>query len=135
MLVVLAIIATLASVVGPAVFRNTGDAKIQAARSQIETLGLALEAYRLDNDEYPTAEQGLGSLWEQPTVGDAPKNWRGPYVRRVIPNDPWGRPYVYIVPGRQNVATFDLYSLGRDGKIGGVGEDGDVTSWGSEVRQ
>lgn len=135
MLVVLAIIATLASVVGPAVFRNTGDAKIQAARSQIETLGLALEAYRLDNDDYPSGEQGLGSLWERPTAGEPPHNWRGPYIRRVIPNDPWGRPYLYIAPGHQNVATFDLYSFGRDGKVGGEGEDADITSWGGEVRR
>jgi general secretion pathway protein G len=135
MLVVLAIIATLASVVGPSIFRNAGDAKVQAARSQVETLGLALEAYRLDNDSYPAEEQGLAALWERPTSGALPRNWRGPYLRRAVPTDPWGQPYTYESPGRVNAATYDLYSLGRDRKPGGGGEDADVTSWGGEVRQ
>jgi general secretion pathway protein G len=135
MLVVLAIIATLASVVGPAIFRNAGDAKVQAARSQIETLGLALDAYRIDNDVYPTAAQGLGGLWERPVAGDPPRNWRGPYLRRRVPDDPWGRPYLYAAPGQENPTSYDLYSLGRDGKPGGTSEDADITSWGGEVRQ
>lgn len=134
MLVVLAIIATLAGVVAPAILRNAGDAKVQAARSQIETLGLALDAYRLDSDTYPTGEQGLIALWELPRIGDSPRNWRGPYLRRRVPDDPWGRPYVYVSPGKQNPATYDLYSLGKDGRPGGTGEDADVTSWGGEVR-
>jgi general secretion pathway protein G len=134
MLVVLAIIATLAGVVAPAIFRNAGDAKIQAARSQVETLGLALEAYRLDNDSYPSSDQGLGALWDKPTTGEPPRNWRGPYLRRQVPGDPWGRPYVYASPGKQNPTTYDLYSLGRDGKASGAGEDGDITSWGGGVR-
>lgn len=134
MLVVLAIIATLAGVVAPSIFRNAGEAKIQAARSQIETLGLALDAYRLDSDSYPSGDQGLGALWERPTNGEPPRNWRGPYLRRQVPDDPWGRPYVYTSPGRQNSATYDLYSLGKDGKPGGTGEDADITSWGGEVR-
>jgi general secretion pathway protein G len=135
MLVVLAIIATLASVVGPAVFRNAGDAKVQAARSQIETLGLALDAYRIDNNVYPTVAQGLGALWERPVAGDPPRNWRGPYLRRRVPDDPWGRSYLYTAPGLENPTSYDLYSLGRDGKPGGTNEDADVTSWGGDVRQ
>ena len=83
----------------------------------------------------PTTEQGLGALRTLPVSGEPPRNWRGPYLRRVIPNDPWGRAYVYTAPGRENTETFDLYSLGRDGRPGGEGEDGDVTSWGGEVRQ
>lgn len=133
MLVVLAIIATLASVVAPAIFRNIGDAKAQAARSQIETLSLALDAYRLDNDVYPEPDQGLAALWSEPITGARPRNWRGPYLRRVVPTDPWGRPYMYAMPGSANPATYDLYSLGRDGKTGGSNEDADVTSWGGPV--
>ncbi|MFN2399101.1 MAG: type II secretion system major pseudopilin GspG [Gemmatimonadaceae bacterium] len=134
MLVVIAIIAVLAAVVAPVVFRNVGDAKSSAARSQIEVLALALDAYRLDNDAYPTTDQGLGALRDMPVSGVPPKNWRGPYLRRVVPLDPWGRAYLYIAPGRQNSPSYDLATLGRDGKIGGEGEDADLTSWGGPVR-
>jgi general secretion pathway protein G len=134
MLVVLAIIATLASVVGPAIFRNVGDAKAQAARSQIDILAMALDTYRIDNDSYPASGHGLAALREEPTTGVRPVNWRGPYLRRPVPDDPWGRPYVYLNPGRENPGSYDLYSLGRDGKIGGTGEDADLTSWGGPVK-
>lgn len=133
LLVVLAIIAALAGLVAPELFRNAGDAKTQAARTQIEMLTLALDAYRLDNDAYPTTEQGLGALRTLPLAGDAPRNWRGPYLRRVVPADPWGRDYVFVSPGRENPQTFDLYTLGRDGRRGGQGEDADQTSWGGLV--
>lgn len=133
LIVVIAIIATLAVVVAPSIVRNVGDAKSSAAKSQIELLSLALNSYRLDNDAYPTSDQGLEALRTPPSAGDAPANWRGPYLTRVIPKDPWGRPYVYVSPGRLNPSSFDLYSLGRDGKPGGDGEDGDVTSWGGPV--
>ena len=139
LLVVIAIIAVLAGVVAPEVLRNAGDAKAQAARSQVEMFALALDSYRLDNDDYPTTEQGLAALRTMPVIGgrngEPPKNWRGPYLRRVVPDDPWGKPYVYIAPGRANPTTYDLYTLGRDAKIGGQGEDADVTSWGGEVTQ
>lgn len=134
LLVTIAIIAILAAIVAPAVFRNVGDAKASAARSQIEILALALYAYRLDNDDYPSVEQGLSALRTLPTVGEIPRNWRGPYLRRTVPLDPWGRPYVYVVPGRANPSSFDLYSLGRDAEIGGEGENADVTSWGDAVQ-
>jgi general secretion pathway protein G len=130
LIVVVAIIATLASVVGPAVFRNAGDAKAGAARAQIEAYALALNAYRLDTDAFPTTEEGLAILREPPSSATA---WRGPYVTKAIAPDPWGRPYVYLGPGRQNLTSFDLYSLGRDGRVGGTGEDADVTSWGGPV--
>lgn len=133
LLVVIAIIATLAAVVAPSIFRNVSDAKVSAAKSQIEIFALALNSYRLDNDQYPTTEQGLQALRTLPSVGDAPSNWKGPYVSRDIPLDPWGRPYVYLAPGHANPITFDVYSLGRDGKIGGEGEDADITSWGGPV--
>jgi general secretion pathway protein G len=135
LLVVIAIIATLAAVVAPAVFRNVGDAKVSAAKSQIDIFSIALNSYRLDNDDYPTAERGLEALRTLPAGGEAPRNWKGPYLSRVVPLDPWGRPYVYVAPGSENPTSFDLYTLGRDGKPGGEGEDADITSWGGPVRQ
>jgi general secretion pathway protein G len=133
LLVVIAIIATLAALVAPSVFRNVGDAKINAARSQIDMFVLALNAYRLDNDEFPTSDQGLAALRTLPTSGIIPRNWRGPYLSKVVAPDPWGRAYVYFGPGRANTNAFDLYSLGRDGQLGGEGEDADLTSWGGSV--
>ena len=133
LLVVIAIIATLAAVVAPQVFRNVGDAKASAGKSQIEIFALALDSYRLDNDVYPSTDQGLAALRTMPTTGDIPRNWRGPYLRKTVPLDPWGRPYVFVSPGTENPASYDLYSLGRDGKIGGEGEDADITSWGGAV--
>jgi general secretion pathway protein G len=133
MLVVIAIIATLAAVVAPAIFQNVGDAKSAAARTQIQALGLGLDAYRLDNDGYPTTADGLEALRAAPPGSDRPGRWRGPYLQRVIPADPWGRPYQYVSPGQQNPTSYDLYSLGRDGRVGGTGEDADVTSWGGSL--
>lgn len=133
LIVVIAIIATLAAVVAPAIFQNVGDAKTSAAKSQIEMLGLALNAYRLDNDRFPSSEQGLEALRTKPVAGEVARNWRGPYLTRLVPADPWGRPYVFASPGIHNPKSYDLYTLGRDGKAGGVDEDSDVTSWGGPV--
>jgi general secretion pathway protein G len=133
LIVVIAIIATLAAVVAPAIFQNVGDAKMSAAKSQIEMIGLALNAYRLDNDQFPTSDQGLEALRTMPVTGTIPRNWRGPYLTRLVPADPWGRPYVYVSPGIHNPRSYDLYTLGRDGSPGGVDEDSDVTSWGGPV--
>jgi general secretion pathway protein G len=135
LLVVIAIIATLAAIVGPAVFSNVSDAKTNSAKSQIEIFSLALNSYRLHNDVYPDAQQGLQALRTMPTTGEIPKNWRGPYIERELAPDPWGRPYIYVAPGIANPKSFDLYSLGRDGKPGGTDEDADVTSWGGAVQQ
>lgn len=134
LLVVITIIGTLAALVGPTIFRNVGDSKVSAARSQIELYSLALGSYRLDGDVFPSSEQGLAALRSAPTVGDPPRRWRGPYVSKVIVPDPWGQPFIYLSPGRANPQSFDLYSLGRDGKPGGTGEDEDVTSWGGPVQ-
>lgn len=133
MLVVIAIIATLAAMVGPAIFRNVGDAKTSAARSQVELYALALNSYRLDNDLYPTTTEGLEALRSRPLAGETSRNWRGPYVSKVIAPDPWGRSYVYASPGRANPQSFDLHTLGRDNRPGGEGEDADVTSWGGAI--
>ena len=127
LLVVLAIIATLVAVVAPSIFRNVGDAKTEAAKSQIEIFGLALDAYRIDNDAYPTSDQGLAALRTKPTSGTMPRNWRGPYLRKDVPLDPWGKPYLYKSPGDHG--PYDLLSYGADGVPGGDGNNRDVASW------
>jgi general secretion pathway protein G len=132
MLVIIAIIAVLAAVVAPEVFKNVGDANAGAAKQQIELLGTALDSYRLDNHAYPTTDQGLAALRTEPATGTRPPRWRGPYLRRAVPDDPWGKPYLYVSPGRHNPQGYDLSSLGRDGREGGEGEDADVTSWGAD---
>ena len=127
-LVVIVVIAILATLVAPNVFQHVGTAKTTTAKSQIEMLSSALDAYRLDTGSYPTTQQGLQALMELPTI-DPPTNWRGPYLRKAVPPDPWGRPYVYLFPGESNPKGFDLLSYGADGKLGGDGEDADVVSW------
>ena len=135
LLVTIAIIATLAAIVAPALFGNVGEARRNSARSQIQILALALDAYRLDNDAFPTTDQGLEALRTLPGSGDPPANWKGPYLRQLIPTDPWGRPYAYASPGIANPTSYDLYTLGKDGKPGGEGEDADITSWNGPVHQ
>jgi len=134
LLVVLAIIATLVAVVAPSLFQNVGDAKVAAAKSQMEIFELALDAYRIDNDRYPSTDQGLEALRLKPVTGDSLRNWRGPYLRKDVPLDPWGHAYGYRSPGAVNQTSYDLFSLGRDGKVGGAGEDADITSWGGSVQ-
>ena len=131
LLVVITVIAILAGLVAPMVFRNVGDAKVSAAQAQIELFGLALDAYRLDNDYYPSTAQGLAALRAVPTGDPTARNWRGPYLKKEIPRDPWGRPYIYKSPGDANPTSYDLLSYGRDGQPGGTGEDADITSWGT----
>ncbi len=128
-LVVIAVIAMLAALVGPNVFQHVGTARDATARSQIEMLGAALDAYRLDNARYPTTEQGLRALQTRPTTDPVPNNWRGPYLRKDVPTDPWGGAYLYVAPGEVNTNGYDLVSLGADGEPGGEGEDADITSW------
>jgi general secretion pathway protein G len=135
LLVVITVIAILAGLVGPMVFRNVGDAKISAARAQVELFALALDQYRLDNDFYPSTAQGLAALRDRPTGDPDARNWRGPYLRKAIPLDPWGRPYSYTAPGIVNAESYDLLSPGRDGQLGGSGEDADVTSWEGSARR
>ena len=135
LLVTIAIIAILAAIVAPALFGNVGEARRNSARSQIQILALALDAYRLDNDAFPTTDQGLEALRTMPVSGEPPANWKGPYLRQLVPIDPWGRPYVYTGPGLVNPNSYDLYTLGKDGKPGGEGEDADITSWNGPVHQ
>jgi len=129
LLVVLAVIAVLAAFVAPNVFQHLGTAKDVATRSQIEMFGAALDAYRIDNGRYPSSEQGLAALWVVPSADPRPANWRGPYLRKNVPLDPWGRPYVYRSPGERSRTGYDLLSYGADGQPGGAGEDADISNW------
>jgi general secretion pathway protein G len=128
-LVVVVIIAVLASIVAPNIFRHVDTAKSVTAKAQISMLGSALDAYRLDNGRYPTTEQGLAALWQQPSTEPRPANWRGPYLRQPVPVDPWGANFVYRYPGEHLPSGFDLSSMGADGAQGGTGDAADVTSW------
>lgn len=121
LLVVIVIIGLLAGYVAPRYFGQVGKSEVQVARAQLDSLEKALDQYRLDTRHYPTAEQGLDALVNKPT---AEASWSGPYLKKAVPADPWGRPYVYHVPGARG--EYDLYSLGRDGKPGGNGEDADI---------
>lgn len=127
-LVVIVVIAILATFVAPSLFRNVDDARIATAKAQIESFSTALDAYRLDNGRYPTTAQGLTALWQRPTV-EPPANWREPYLRKAIPLDPWGHAYVYLAPGTVNPSSYDLLSYGADGQPGGEGDNADVVSW------
>jgi general secretion pathway protein G len=127
LIVVIIVLGLLAGLVAPQIFGRLSEAKSTTARTQIELLATALDNYRLDNGAYPTTEQGLQALREKPIRAPVPVNWRGPYLRKDVPLDPWGRPYAYKCPGDRNATAFDLMSLGRDGKPGGVGEDADVS--------
>lgn len=127
-LVVIVVIALLASLVAPNVFRHLGTAKNATARSQIQMLGAGLDAYRLDNGRYPTTEQGLEALTGAPALEPRPHNWRGPYLRGAIPADPWGNAYVYRNPAVDSEFGFDLFSFGADGQEGD-GDDDDIRLW------
>ncbi|WP_265300283.1 type II secretion system major pseudopilin GspG [Verminephrobacter eiseniae] len=121
LLVVIVIIGLLAAYVGPRYFSQLGKSERNTAKAQIEGLGKALDTYRLDNGHHPSTQQGLEALVVQPA--DEPQ-WRGPYLQKAVPMDPWGRPYIYRSPGQS--WDFDLSSLGKDGQVGGDGDGEDV---------
>ncbi|HEU4557100.1 MAG TPA: type II secretion system major pseudopilin GspG [Longimicrobium sp.] len=128
-IVVIVVIAVLATLVAPNVFRHVDSARDATARSQVEMLGAALDAYRLDLGRYPSTEEGLAALVRAPAGADAAR-WKGPYLRRNnLPVDPWTHPYQYTSPGRANPGGYDLLSYGADGRPGGEGENADITSW------
>jgi len=129
LLVVIMVLGVLATLVAPNIFRHVGTAKETTARTQIEMLGASLDAYRLDTGRYPTTEQGLAALSAEPTSEPRPMNWRGPYLRKAVPLDPWGNAYVYRAPGTASGSGYDLLSQGADGRPGGTGEDADIVSW------
>lgn len=126
LLVVVIVLGLLAGLVAPQIFGRVGEAKSGTARTQMALLATALDSYRLDNGAYPNTEQGLAALQEKPTREPVPTNWRGPYLRKAVPLDPWNRPYLYRAPGTRNATGFDLATFGRDGKEGGSDEDADL---------
>ena len=124
LLVVMVIIGMLASIVGPKYFAKLSQSKVGTAKAQIESIGKALDQYRLDTGHYPSTENGLAAL------NTAPANeakWQGPYLKKNVPNDPWDHPYQYKAPGEHG--DYDLISLGNDGAAGGTGEAADINSW------
>ncbi len=125
LMVVLVIIGVLAALIIPNVLERADDARITAAKTDISNLSQALKLYKLDNQIYPTAEQGLQALVILPTVGTVPMNWK-PYIEK-LPQDPWGHPYQYLNPGIKS--DVDVMSLGADGVSGGQGKNADIGSW------
>ncbi len=130
LLLVLVILGTLAAIVVPKFAGRTEQARVTAAQSQISTFGVALDAFEVDNGFYPKGKNGLQDLVVQPK--DA-ANWKGPYLKQeTIPNDPWGHPYIYDCPGKHNASTYDLLSMGPDGRAGG---DDDIANWDTSAKR
>jgi general secretion pathway protein G len=125
LMVVLVIIGVLAALIVPNVLERADEARATAARTDVNNLMQALKLYKLDNQRYPTGEQGLQALLSKPSTPPVPSNWK-PYVEK-LPNDPWGRPYQYLNPGVKG--EIDVMSFGADGQPGGEGKDADVGSW------
>ncbi len=124
LLVVMVIIGLLAGLVAPRYFGQVAKSQVKVAAAQIDSLDKALIQFRLDTDRFPTTEENLDALNAQPadTVG-----WTGPYLKKKVPMDPWGRPYLYRSPGEHG--DFDLYTLGKDGTPGGAAENSDISNW------
>lgn len=118
----IAIIGLLAAYVGPKYFNHLGRSEQTTARSQMQALAKALSAYRVDVGSFPSSAEGLEALITKPAGAE---RWQGPYMERRIPKDPWGRPYLYQSPGATN--DFDLWTLGKDGAVGGDGDAADLT--------
>jgi len=125
LMVVLVIIGVLAALIVPNVLDRADDARVTAAKTDAINIMQALKMYRLDNQRYPTGEQGLNALVARPTGGPAPVNWR-PYLDK-LPTDPWGQPYQYLNPGVHG--EVDVLSFGADSKPGGEGRAADIGSW------
>ncbi|OGQ82620.1 MAG: type II secretion system protein GspG [Deltaproteobacteria bacterium RIFCSPLOWO2_12_FULL_60_19] len=124
LLVVMVIIGLLAALVLPNYMGRERAARSQTARTQIELLGTALDTFRLDIGRYPTSEEGLDALRRKPSNAD---RWDGPYLKKEVPQDPWGKPYVYRSPGEHG--SYDLFSYGADGVPGGDSDNRDILSW------
>ncbi|HCT41115.1 MAG TPA: type II secretion system protein GspG [Moraxellaceae bacterium] len=125
LLVVLIIIGLLAGIVGPNLFKHVGQSEVTTAKAQMDMLGKALDAYRLDVGQYPSTNQGLAALTQAPA--DA-QRWHGPYLKKAAPLDPWGNAYVYRQPGA-DMHDYEIISLGKDGATGGTEENADLVSW------
>ena len=127
LLLVLVILGVLAAIVVPKFSGRTEQARRTAAVSQISTFGTALDAYEVDVGSYPQGKNGLNALVQQPREGTG---WRGPYLQKEVPLDPWGHAYIYECPGKQNPSGYDLSSMGPDGR---AGTDDDITNWKQET--
>jgi len=124
-LVVITIIAMIMSLVGPRVLNYLGESKVKAAKIQIQSFGSALDLFNLDTGRYPNSGEGLNALVQSP---GSIQSWNGPYLKGgVVPNDPWGKPYVYRSPGEHG--PYDIMSYGADGQEGGTGTAADIVSW------
>ena len=124
LLVVMVIIGLLAALVAPRFIRQEEKAKLKATKAQIELLGTALDTLRLDSGRYPTTQEGLEALRTRPSGLD---KWDGPYLKKEVPLDPWGKPYIYRSPSEHG--PYDLVSYGADGAPGGEADNADITSW------
>lgn len=124
LLVVMVIIGMLAALVAPRFIRQEEKAKVKAAKAQIELLGTALDTFRLDTGRYPSSQEGLEALRHKP---GGLERWDGPYIKKEVPSDPWGKPYIYHSPGQNG--PYDLLTYGADGVPGGDGDNQDITSW------
>jgi general secretion pathway protein G len=124
LLVVIVIIGLLAAYVGPKYFSQLGKSEVTIAKAQIEAFEKSLDTYRLDVGRYPTTEEGLAALMAAPAAATA--KWNGPYLKKGIPQDPWGHPYQYRAPGSQG--EYEITSLGKDGQPGGTGDNADISS-------
>lgn len=124
LLLVLVIVGLLAAVVGPTMYQRIKPAKETAVREQIENFGTALDIFLVDMGRYPTTQEGLKVLRAKP---DGSEKWNGPYLKKEIPNDPWGNPYVYRAPGRSG--GYEIISYSEDGREGGEGDNADINSW------
>jgi general secretion pathway protein G len=120
LLLVVVIIGILAAIVVPKLTGRSEDARISAAKSDLNNMRTALSMYEVDNGKYPTSEQGLQALLAKPAGAPEPKSWKGPYLQNMseVPLDPWGQKYVYVCPGAKNTSGFDLFSAGPDGQPG-----------------
>lgn len=129
LLLVLVIVGLLAAVVGPTLYQRIKPAKRTAAREQIEDFSTALDNFVVDVGRYPTTQEGLDALRVKP---EGVQHWKGPYLKKEIPTDPWGNPYHYRSPGRSG--GYEISSYGADGKVGGDGDNADINSWESDKR-
>ena len=124
LLVVMVIIGLLVGYVAPMYFKQVGKSELKVAKAQIESFGKALDQYRLDTGHYPTTEQGLQALMVKPADES---RWDGPYLKKGVPNDPWGTPFDYKSPGQHG--EYDIVSLGKTKAAGGTGENAPIVSW------
>ena len=127
MMIVIVIMGILASLIVPKIMGRPDEARIMAAKQDIASIMQVLKLYKLDNQRYPSTEQGLQALVSKPTLSPIPENWKAPGYLDKLPKDPWGKPYQYLAPGMHS--EVDVFSFGADGAVGGEGNDADIGSW------